>query len=141
MKVQEIMSKNVASLKSDESVQRAAQMMKQYNVGSIPVCCDGKLEGIVTDRDIALRTIAAGHDSQQKVGEIMSTNPTVGNPGMDVNDAAKVMSQKQIRRLPITDNNNLIGIVALGDISVEPSQKESAGETLKNISQPCENQM
>jgi CBS domain-containing protein len=137
MKVKEIMSKDVASVNTDDSVERAAQLMKQYDVGSIPVCQQQKVIGIITDRDIALRSIADGKDTkQQKVQEIMSSNPVVGNPEMDVDDAARIMSQKQIRRLPIVDNNSLVGIVALGDISVEPTEQRTAEEALKNISQP-----
>lgn len=142
MKVKEIMSKDVACIQSDESVERAAQLMKQYDCGSIPVCCQGKVEGIVTDRDIALRCIAEGKDTkQQKVKDIMSSSPATGNPEMDIHDAARLMSEKQIRRLPIVDNNSLVGIVALGDISVEPNLQDNAEDALKNISQPTSTQM
>ncbi|QEY34740.1 CBS domain-containing protein [Caproiciproducens galactitolivorans] len=142
MKVKEIMSKKVASLNSEDSVERAAQLMKQYDVGSIPVCSRNQVVGIVTDRDIAVRTIAEGKDSkQEKVSAIMSSNPVVGNPDMDVHDAAKIMSTNQIRRLPIVENNNLVGILALGDISVEPELQDNAEQTLRNISQPCESKM
>lgn len=142
MKVKEIMSKKIASLNSEDSVERAAQLMKQYDVGSIPVCQQNQVVGIVTDRDIAVRTIAEGRDSkQQKVSDIMSANPVVGNPDMDVHDAARIMSDQQIRRLPIVDNNSLVGIVALGDISVEPDLQDNAEQALKNISQPCESKM
>ncbi|NLH02448.1 MAG: CBS domain-containing protein [Clostridiales bacterium] len=142
MKVKEIMSKKVASLDSEDSVERAAQLMKQYDVGSIPVCSRNQVVGIVTDRDIAVRTIAEGKDSkQEKVSAIMSSNPVVGNPDMDVHDAAKIMSTNQIRRLPIVENNNLVGIVALGDISVEPELQYNAEQALHNISQPCESKM
>ena len=136
LKVKDIMSKEVASLKSDDSVERAAQLMRQYDVGSIPVCSQQKIIGIVTDRDIALRSAAEGQNTkQQKVSDIMSANPVVGSPDMDVHDAAKIMSDRQIRRLPIVDNNSLVGIVALGDISVEPALQDNAEEALKNISQ------
>ncbi|HHV31328.1 CBS domain-containing protein [Caproiciproducens sp. LBM24188] len=141
MKVKEIMSKNIASVKSDDTVEKAAQMMKQYDVGSIPVCRENSVVGIVTDRDITLRSAAEGCDTkQQKVSEIMSANPVVGDPEMDVDDAARIMSEKQIRRLPIVQNNSLVGYVALGDISVEPALKEDAAEALSDISQPGHNQ-
>ena len=94
---------------------------------------------MVTDRDITLRSVAAGQDSkQQKISDIMTSNPAIGNPQMDVHEAATMMSQKQIRRLPIVENNNLVGIVSLGDISVEPSLQDNAEEALKNISEPCQ---
>jgi len=136
MKVKEIMSTKIASLDSNDSIEKAAQLMKQYDVGSIPVCSRDKVIGIVTDRDIALRATADGGDTKQTVRDIMSSDPVVGSPDMDVHDAARIMSEKQIRRLPIVDHNSLIGIVALGDISLEPTLQDNAQEALKNISQP-----
>ena len=143
MKVKDIMSKEVASLKSDDSIEQAAKLMKQHDVGSIPVCSsEQQVVGIVTDRDITLRCVAEGQDTkQQKVKEIMSSNPVVGSPEMNVDDAVKIMSQKQIRRLPIVENNNLVGIVALGDISVESSLQDDAEQALSSISEPCDNHM
>lgn len=135
MKVRDIMSKDVACLRSDDSIERAAQLMKQYNCGSIPVCTQDKLIGIVTDRDIALRSVASGEDvTAQRVGDIMTDSVVFANPELDVNDAARLMSERQIRRLPIVENNSLIGIVALGDISLEPACQDSAEDALKNIS-------
>lgn len=137
MKVKEIMTKDVATLNADDPVEKAAQLMKQCQVGSIPVCQQHQVVGIVTDRDITLRATASGQNTkQQKVRDIMSTNPVVGNPEMDVHDAARMMSEKQVRRLPIVDHNNLVGIVALGDISTEPTLSDNAGSALNQISQP-----
>jgi CBS domain-containing protein len=135
MKVKDIMSKDIASLKSDDSIERAAQLMKQYDVGSIPVCSNEKVIGIVTDRDIALRSVASGQDStKQRVSDIMTSDLVVGSPDMNVEDAARMMSDSQIRRLPIVERDSLVGIVALGDISLEPTLQDNAEETLKNIS-------
>ena len=140
MLVKDIMSKDIACVNSDDSIERAAQMMKQYDVGSIPVCMHKEVIGIVTDRDITLRSVAEGQNyRQQTVKEIMTSNPVVGNPEMNVNDAVRIMSEKQIRRLPIVENNNLVGIVALGDISVEPGLQHNAEVALKNISEPSSN--
>lgn len=142
MKVKEIMSKEIASLSSEDSIEKAAQLMKEHNVGSVPVCSQDKIVGIVTDRDIALRSVASGQDSKQhKVSEIMTSNPVVGSPDMNVQDAAKMMSESQIRRLPIVENNSLVGMVALGDLSVEPSLQDCAEEALCNISEPCHSEM
>lgn len=142
MKAKEIMSKDVAWIQGDESVASAAKLMKQRSCGSIPVCSSGKVEGIVTDRDIALRCIAEGKDAnQQKVRDIMTASPATGSPEMDVNDAAQLMSEKQIRRLPILENGNIVGILALGDISTEPTQQGSAGSALNGISKPSSAQM
>ncbi len=135
MKVREIMTKDIASLHSDDTVERAAQLMRQYDCGCIPVCTKDKVIGVVTDRDIAIRSTASGQDSRQSVGDIMSKDLVVGSPDMDVQDAARLMSERQIRRLPIVENNSLVGIVALGDISLEPSYQKNAGRALTNISE------
>lgn len=134
MQVKDIMSTQIASLSSDDSIEKAAQLMKQYDAGSIPVCSQNKVIGIVTDRDIALRSVAQGQTTSQTVGEVMTSNPVVGSPEMDVHDAARIMGEQQIRRLPIVENNSLVGIVALGDICLEPTLQDNAEDTLKNIS-------
>ena len=138
MLVKDIMSNNIVSLSSEDSIERAAQIMKQFDVGPIPVCSQEKLVGMVTDRDIILRSVATGtNGNKQKISEVMTSNPVTGNPDMDVHDAAKIMSDEQIRRLPIVQNNNLVGIVSLGDISVEPILQDNAEEALRNISEPA----
>ncbi len=137
MKLQDIMSKDIAFLNSDDSIEQAARLMKQHNVGSLPICSNNQVVGIVTDRDIALRSVANGTDAKMIVGDIMTVNPVFGNPQMDVHDAARIMSDNQIRRLPVVDNGQLVGMVALGDISVDPSYSTDAEQALTNISQPC----
>lgn len=109
--------------------------MKQYDVGSIPVCEQEQVIGIITDRDITLRSVASGKDMQQQVADIMTTQPIVGSPDMNVHEAAQLMSQQQIRRLPIVENSRLVGILALGDISTQPEFQNEAEHALKNISQ------
>ena len=137
MLVKDIMSNDIVSLNSEDSIERAAQMMKQFDVGSIPVCSQEKLVGIITDRDITLNSVATGQNvNQQKISDVMTSNPVTGTPDMDIHDAARIMSEQQIRRLPIIQNNNLVGIVSLGDISVQPNLQDNAEEALKNISEP-----
>lgn len=136
MIVKDIMSSDIACLKADDSVEKAAQLMKQYDVGSIPICNNNEIIGIVTDRDIAVRSVAQSHDvKSQKVYDIMTADPVVGTCDMDVHEVAKLMSERQIRRLPIVENNNLVGMVALGDLSVEPALQDNAEWALKNISE------
>ncbi|AGX42584.1 CBS domain-containing protein [Clostridium saccharobutylicum] len=142
MVIKDIMSKDVVSLNSQDSIERAAQIMEQFDVGSVPVCNNEKLVGIVTDRDIALRCVAGGNNANnQKISDVMTSNPVTGTPDMNIHDAAQIMSKEQIRRLPIVQNDNLVGIVSLGDISVEPTLQDNAEEALKNISEPTKNQM
>jgi CBS domain-containing protein len=138
MQIKDVMTKSVASVNADDSVERAAQLMQEYNVGSIPVCHGEKVIGIVTDRDITLRCVAQGENSKNlTVRDVMTSNPVTGSPTMDVHDAARIMSERQIRRLPVVDNNNLVGIVALGDLAVEPKLSDDAAEALKDISVPA----
>lgn len=136
MKISDIMTKDVAKLNVNDTVKRAADLMKQYNVGSIPVCCDEKVVGIITDRDITLRSIAENKNVQvQTVREIMTSNPVLGKLEMDVHEAARLMSERKVRRLPIVENNNLVGIVSLGDLAVEPNLTDNAGVALGSISE------
>lgn len=135
MLVRDIMSGDIVSVTSEDTIEKTARLMKEHNIGSLPVCNDKTVIGIITDRDITLRGVASGMDiSQKKVGDLMTTPPTVGTPEMNVHEAAKIMSEKQIRRLPVVDHNNLVGMVALGDISLQPTLSDNAEEALKNIS-------
>lgn len=137
MKVQDIMTGSVVSLNSNDSVERAAELMKEHNIGAVPVCEGNKVIGIITDRDIALRSVAPGEDSKaQKVREIMSSNPVTGSPSMEVQDASRIMSERQIRRLPIVDNEALVGMISLGDIAVRPNLDKEAEQALTSISEP-----
>jgi CBS domain-containing protein len=137
MEVREIMSDCVAAIGPEENAERAAQLMKDYGCGSLPVCLQGKVIGIVTDRDIALRTVAAGKDAKrQSVGQIMTPSPATGTPDMDVNDAAKLMSEKQVRRLPIVSADDIAGMLSLCDITEASGVQQSASEALKGISRP-----
>jgi CBS domain-containing protein len=139
LKIRDIMSREIACVSADDTVEKAAQLMRIYNVGSIPVCAQNSVIGIITDRDIALRAVSVGDDGYIQVKKVMTANPVVGSPDMDVDDAVRLMSENQIRRLPIVENNTLVGMVSLGDISVEPKLQDEAKIALKNISKPAEN--
>ena len=138
MKISEIMTKDVISLSVDDTVEHAAKLMKEHNIGSIPVNTNEKIVGIITDRDIILRCAAEGKDIKtQKVREIMTSNPVVGDENINVDDAARIMSERQIRRLPIVGNNALVGMVSLGDLAVDPNLRQQATGALSEISIPC----
>jgi len=139
LKLRDIMSREVACLSAEDTVEKAAKLMKTYNVGSIPICAQNSVIGIITDRDIALRAVAVGDDGYLQVKKVMTANPVVGTPDMDVEDAVRIMSENQIRRLPVVENNRLVGIVSLGDISVEPRLQDEAEIALKNISKSATN--
>ncbi|MCY9392085.1 CBS domain-containing protein [Bacillus haynesii] len=134
------MSRQVATISSNQTVQEAAELMSRHNIGAIPVVDQGVLKGMITDRDITLRTTAEGQDEQTPVSNVMTTNVVSGNPNMSLEEASQLMAQSQIRRLPIVDNNHLVGILALGDLAVNEMSNESAGQALTNISTPARTQ-
>jgi len=136
MKAKDIMSTDVVCLSRDDTVERAAQLMEQNDIGAIPVCDGSRVVGIVTDRDIALRSVGDGGDGHQTVGQIMTPNPVVADPETDVHEVARLMSEHQVRRIPIVQQGSLVGIVSLGDISTEPQLEDNAEIALSNISQP-----
>lgn len=138
MKVKDIMTTNLICVGADEPVERAAQIMKEHNVGSVPVCEGERVIGIVTDRDITLRHVAHSGAKNKSVSDVMTYNPVLGSPDMEAGDAAELMGEKQIRRLPIVEGSALVGIVALGDLSVQPKLKDNAGKALSGISEPSE---
>lgn len=138
MKVKDIMTKSVASLNASDNVKRAAELMREHNIGALPVCEQEKIIGVVTDRDITLRNVADGQNAaQQKVRDIMTSTPIVINQEMDVREAANIMKERQVRRLPVSENGNLVGIVSLGDFAVETKLNNCAEDALCGISEPC----
>ena len=136
--LRDIMSDSVITIKESQTVQEAAELMSQYNIGSIPVVNNsGQLAGIITDRDITLRTTAQGENPQTPVSEVMTAQTIVqGTPDMDVHQAADLMAQQQIRRLPVVENGHVVGMVALGDIAVQDQFANEAEEALQSISTP-----
>lgn len=135
--IRDIMSQNVATVSPEQSVQEAAQLMSQYNVGAIPVVQNGNAVGIVTDRDIALRAVSQGQaPSSTQVSTVMSSGLVTASPDMDVHAAANLMAEKQIRRLPVVENGQVTGIVALGDLATQNIFQNEAGEALTEISTP-----
>lgn len=137
MELKNIMSQNVEAVSRNTSLQEASRIMKDHNIGSVPVCDGDRVVGIVTDRDIVLRGVADGSAlARTTCGEVMSSDLVVGSPDMDVHEAARIMADNQIRRLPIVENGKLKGMVSLGDLSVEPKFENEAGEALNDISKP-----
>lgn len=136
MNVGEIMTEHVISINEDEPVVAAARLMKQHNIGSLPVRdSKNRLRGIITDRDIVLRCVAGNIDPQEvRIGEIMSRNLITASPSEDMEKAAERMGAGQIRRLPVTENGILVGIIALGDIARKNEFRMEASEALSEIS-------
>ena len=136
MKVREIMTIEVATASPDSTLEEVASMMKEEDVGAIPVLDDDQLVGIITDRDIVLRCIAEGKDpTETNVEDILTDNPFTIEPDADVDEAARLMSERQIRRLPVVEDGELLGVISLGDIAVKEPDEDTAGEALEGVSQ------
>jgi CBS domain-containing protein len=136
MKVRELMTTEPTTVEPKATLGEVATLMKQQDCGSIPVIEAGRLIGIVTDRDIVVRGVAAGKDPKtQRVSEVMSSNPVTIGPDEDVADAEKKMADRQIRRLPVVEGGKLVGIIVTAQIARAGNERK-VGETLKEISEP-----
>lgn len=134
LKIKEIMTTDVRSISANDSISEAVNIMKQLDIGAVPVLDNSLLVGIITDRDIVLRGIAAGKSMEESVSTVMTKDITTVTPDMDVHKVADLMASKQIRRLPIVENGRLVGIVSIGDMAVEDIFENEAGEALHTIS-------
>ena len=137
MKLRDIMTTNVVKISPEENVAVASRMMTHYNIGSLPVCGqDGKICGIITDRDIVTRCLAADRlPKATAVRDVMTKGINAVRPDMETETAAALMSSRQIRRLPVMEDGKLCGMVSLGDLASRGEGKE-AGEALSKISVP-----
>ena len=136
MKLREIMTNKVIRINPEESVAVAARMLSRYNVGMLPVCgSDGRLHGVVTDRDLVTRCIAAGRlPASTPVREVMTTAIVSARPDMDTVAAARLMGRQQIRRLPVLENERLCGMVSLADLASREESAFEATDALTEIS-------
>jgi CBS domain-containing protein len=136
MKVSEVMTREVQTVSPDQPAQDAASFMLQANAGAIPVIDGERLIGMITDRDIAVRGVAKGYGPDTPVRELMSIDIVCALEDDNVEDVATKMSEAQVRRLPVIDQDQrLCGIVSLGDLARE-TNSESAHEALEGVSQP-----
>lgn len=136
MKLRDVMTNPVIRIHPDESVAVAARMLTRYNIGILPVCGnDGRLQGLVTDRDIVTRCLAAGRSpANTAVRDVMTSRIVAAQPDMDTARAAGIMGSQQIRRLPVLENGKLCGMVSLGDLAVQDETAYDAGDALAEIS-------
>lgn len=135
MKVRDIMTNQVISVAPGESVDVAARTLTHYNIGALPVCgTDGKLCGLVTDRDLVTRCLASGRTpAQTTVREVMSREVRVAQPDMDAAVAAHLMGSRQVRRLPVVENGKLCGMLSLGDLAKREESAMDAADALTDI--------
>ena len=135
MKVRDIMTTGIETASPDTSLQEIARMMQREDVGAIPIIDGDELAGIITDRDIVVRCIAAGKDpADTEAEQILSGDLETAEPDDDVQEASRIMSQRQIRRLPVCEGGRLLGMISIGDIAVK-EEEDRAGEALQEISQ------
>jgi len=137
--IQDVMTRDVETISPQETVQRAAQMMDELNVGAIPVLDGGKLVGMITDRDITVRSVAAGQaPASTRVGDVMSTDVRTCTTRQTVDEVLGQMGDVQIRRVPVIDEDSqqVVGIVSLGDMATKHSAQ--IDRTLDEISTPSE---
>ena len=136
MKLREMMTAPVIRIHPDETVAVAARTLERYNIGILPVCGgDGKLCGLVTDRDLVTRCLAAGRSpANTTVRDVMTAKVISAQPDLDGAAAASLMGKEQIRRLPVVENGRLCGMVSLGDLATKEETSLDAGDALSDIS-------
>ena len=135
MEVRKIMTADPVSVEPDTTLEEIATLMKEQDIGAVPVVEEGELCGIVTDRDIVVRCIAAGQDATECTAEdVMSTEIQSLGPDASVDEVARLMGDLQIRRLPIVEKNRLVGMVSLGDLAVKSKDDDLSGDTLEDVS-------
>ena len=136
MKVRDVMTGRVIRIDPEENVEVAARTLAQYNIGAMPVCkANGELCGMVTDRDIVIRCLAANKvPGKTKVREVMTNQVVSVRPDTEAGVAAHLMGRQQIRRLVVTDNGKLCGMVSLGDLASWEDSVMDAADALQDIS-------
>ncbi|ABB74501.1 CBS domain-containing protein [Nitrosospira multiformis] len=136
-KISEVMSSDVQTISPDATIEEAAQEMRDGDFGLLPVGDEEQLLGVITDRDIAIRAVAEGRGPSTPVSEIMSEGVIWAHEDDSIEEAAEIMSDNQIRRLPVVNaEQRLVGIVSLGDFAVDASDIGPVADALTEISNP-----
>ncbi len=135
MKVSDVMTPNPRTVQLSDTIEDAAKIMRDEDTGAVPVIEDDRVVGMITDRDIVIRAVADG-DFECTIDDIVSDDVVCATPEMTTAEAADLMSEHQIRRLPVVDDDErLVGIISLGDIAVKEGRDARTGDTLENISE------
>ena len=134
--VRDVMTPGVRTVSPTQSLVEAAEVMKGEDVGSVPVVEEGRLTGILTDRDIVTRAVAERRDPQSvRVNEVASRELVTVEPEQDLDEALALMARHQVRRLPVVEEGQLVGMLAQADVALEAKEKQ-VGETVEEISKP-----
>ena len=133
--IRDLMTRSPATAEPSRTVAAVAQIMAQEHVGPVPIVEGGRLVGLVTDRDLVIRVIAEGRDpNSTTIGEIASADLVTVEPDTDLSEALQLMAQNQVRRLPVVEGGQLVGIVAQADIA-RAADEEQTGEVVQQISE------
>ena len=135
MHIRDVMTLNPRTVTPNDSIQNAARIMRDEDTGAVPVVDNGRAIGMVTHRDIVVRAVADGSQLNRPVSEIVTSALITATPDMSTRDAARLMSEHQIRRLPVVEGERLVGIVSLGDLAVKEAKDSRSGDTLQSISE------
>jgi CBS domain-containing protein len=135
MNIRDVMTPNPQSVTPDESIQSAARIMRDADTGVVPVVENGRAVGLVTDRDIVVRAVADGGAMSRPIRESCTGAIVSATPDMSTREAAQLMSDHQVRRLPVVENDRLVGIVSIGDLAVKEGKDGRTGDTLQAISE------
>lgn len=134
MNIRDVMTANPRTVSPEDTIQNAARIMRDEDTGVVPVVDNGRPVGIVTDRDIVIRAVADGQ-LNRPVREVVSGDVVTATPDMSTREAAQLMSEHQVRRLPVVENERLVGIVSIGDLAVKDGNDRRVGDALQDISQ------
>jgi CBS domain-containing protein len=137
MKVREAMTRDVRLVKPEQTIREAANLMAELDIGALPVEENDRLVGMITDRDIAVRAVAEGRGPDTRVSEVMSREIKYCYEDQSIDEVTQNMGELRIRRLPVlTREKRLIGILSLGDLAIDETAQDEAGEALGGISRP-----
>jgi CBS domain-containing protein len=134
MNIRDVMTSNPRTVSPEDTIQNAARIMRDEDTGVVPVVDKGRAVGVVTDRDIVIRAVADG-ELNRPIRSIVSGDIVTARPDMSTKEAAQLMSDHQVRRLPVVENDRLVGIVSIGDLAVKDGNDKRVGDALQDISQ------
>ena len=135
MNIRDVMTPNPRTVSASDSIQNPARIMRDADTGAVPVVENRRPVGTLTDRDIVIRAVADGGQVSSPVRDIVTGKVVVATPDMSTREASELMSEHQVRRLPVVENERLVGIVSIGDLAVKEGRDSRTGDTLQAISE------